>query len=64
MTEFLNGTVGKRPPDDDGHNYSKKQNVNEKEQNESSSTSNETPSSVVDSSLPSDSEFSESQYEM
>ena len=48
----------------DGHNYNKKRNVNGKEQNESASTSNETPSSVVDLSLPSDSEFSESEAEM
>ena len=38
--------------------------INEKEQNESASTSNETPSSVVDLSLPSNSEFSESEDEM
>ena len=42
----------------------KKRNVNEKEQNESTSTSNKTPSSVVDLSLPSDSEFSGSEDEM
>ena len=42
----------------------KKQNVNEKEQNESASTSNETSSSIVDLSLPSDNEFSESEDKM
>ena len=42
----------------------KKQNVNEKEQNESASTSNETSSSIVDLYLPSDSEFSESEDKM
>ena len=64
LTEFSDGTVRKRPHHVDGHNYCKKQNVNEKEQNESASTSNETPSSVVDLSLPSDSEFSESEDEI
>ena len=64
LTEFLDGTVRKHPHHVDGHNYSKKQNVNEKEQNESASTSNETPSSFVDLSLPSDSAFAESEDEM
>ena len=62
--KFSDGTVRKCPHHVDGHNYSKKQNVNEKQQNESASTSNETPSSVVNLSLPSDSEFSESEDEM
>ena len=48
LTEFPDGTVRKCPRQVDGHNYSKKRNVNEKEQNESASTSNKTPSSVVD----------------
>ena len=47
-----------------GHNYSKKQYVNEKEQNESTSTSHETPSSIIDLSLPSNSKFSRSEDEM
>ena len=64
MTEFPDGAVRKHPHHVDGHNYSKKRNVNEKEQNESTSTSNETPSSVVDLSLSSDSEFLESEDEM
>ena len=64
LTEFPDGTVRKHPHHVDGHNYSKKQNVNEKEQNESASTSNETLSSVVNLSLPSDSEFLESEDEM
>ena len=38
--------------------------INEKEQNESASASNETPSSVVELSLPSNSEFSESEDKM
>ena len=63
LTEFPDGTVRKCPRHVDGHNYSKKQNANEKE-NESASTNNETLSSVVDLSLPSDSEFSESEDEM
>ena len=62
--KFSDGTVRKHPHHVDGHNYSKKQNVNEKEQNESASTSNETPSSVVNLSLPSDSEFSEYEDKM
>ena len=62
--KFPDGTVRKRPRHVDGHNYSKKWNVNEKEKNESVSTSNETPSSIVDLSLPSDSEFSESEDEL
>ena len=64
MIEFIDGTVRKCPRHVDGHNYSKKQNVNEKEQTESASTSTETPSSIVDLFLPSDSEFSESVDEM
>ena len=55
--QFPNGTVRKCPHHVDGHNYSKKQNLNEKEQNESTSTSHETPSFIVDLSLPSNSEF-------
>ena len=35
-----------------------------KEQNESACNSNETPSSIVDLSLPSDNKFSESEDEM
>ena len=62
LTEFPDdGTVRKRPRHVDGHNYSKKRNANEKEQNESASTSNETPSSFADLSLPSDSEYLESE---
>ena len=64
LTEFPDGTVTKCPHHVDGHNYSKKRNVNEKEQNESASTSNKTPSSIVDLSLPSNSEFSESEDKM
>ena len=64
LTEFPDDTVRKCPHHVDRHNYRKKRNVNEKEQNESTSTSNKTPSSVVDLSLPSDSEFSESEDEM
>ena len=64
LTEFPNDTIRKRPCHTGGHNYSKKWNVNEKEQNESTSTSNETPPSVFDLSLPSNSKFSESEDKM
>ena len=62
--KLSDGTVRKDPRHVDRQNYSKKRNVNEKEQNESASTSSETPSSIADLSLPSDSEFSESEHEM
>ena len=64
LTEFPDSTVRKRPRHADEHNYCKNQNVNEKEQNESASTSDETPSSIVDLSLPSDSKFLKSEGEM
>ena len=64
LTEFPDGTARKHLRHIDWHNYRKKQNVNEKEQNESTSTSNETPSFVVDLSLPSNSKFSESEDKM
>ena len=57
LTEFPDGTVRKRPRHADEHNYCKKQ-------NESASTSNETPSSIVDLSLPSDSKFLKSEGKM
>ena len=64
LTEFPDDTVKKRPRHVDGHSYSKKSNVNKKKQNESASTSNETPSTVANLSLPSVSKFSESEEEM
>ena len=64
LTEFADGTARKHPRHVDWHSYRKKRNVNEKEQNESTSTSNETPSSVVDLSLTSNSKFLESEDKM